>query len=178
MEAIYLETIGCTIAYDELGRVCIVPADTRERVHLHMAGPEGGEGDWKSGERKIWKHTAGRTSEETLAKFRKRKREYRLLQGLLFCRWRNTYLYAKGGISRKERKEEENGCSLAWWKTFSLCDQLSTNRDKESLIFSPAPTAIIVVISWLSLIKVSLTIVWLHSRRYNLETFYCNWCRF
>lgn len=39
-----------------------MPADTRERVHLRMAGPEGGEGDRKSDERKNLK-THGRTNE-------------------------------------------------------------------------------------------------------------------
>lgn len=42
--------------------------------------------------------------------------------------------------------------------TVSFRDQLSANWNKESLIFSPTA---IVVISWLSLIEVSVIIPWL-----------------
>lgn len=61
-----------------------MPADTRERVHLHMAGPEGGEGDWKSGERKNLK-THGRTNERrNSCKVPEEEKRISIVTGLTF----------------------------------------------------------------------------------------------
>lgn len=113
MEAIYFETIGCTIAYDELGRVCIVPADTHERVHLHMAESEGGEGDRKSGERKNLK-THGRTNERRNSrKVPEGKKRISIVTGLTFLPVKKYVPLCQKEVflGKREKKRKMN---VAW----------------------------------------------------------------